>query len=326
MEKLSYLLHSGKNSRLKYYLKNYAAYIVPRSYYRSALERTLAEIDTRDDKDYIYSRVEYYNRLTPQTHDLPQSCPTLGEQRLSTRTYQKAYFFDSYEYTRWFDTSLRWSYLFGDVITVPELPSIVKSRPIADDLSNANSVVLNLDKNRHFTFLDDTLDFEKKLDLTIFRGHINNKQNRIDFVRKFIDNPRFDVGEMTGNPKFPYSWHKPKISLYDHLRYKFIMALEGRDVASNLKWIMSSNSLAVMPRPKYETWFMEGTLKPDYHYVEVREDYADVEEKMDYYIAHPDMARRITENANRYIEQFLDSHREDLISLAVLEKYFNTVG
>lgn len=59
-------------------------------------------------------------------------------------------------------------------------------------------------------------------------------------------------------------------TIREHLDYKFIMAIEGNDVASNLKWVMSSNSLAVMPRPTCETWFMEGTLIPDYHYIEVR--------------------------------------------------------
>ncbi len=112
------------------------------------------------------------------------------------------------------------------------------------------------------------------------------------------------------------------MSLWEHLDYKFIMALEGNDVASNLKWIMSSNSLAVMPRPTCETWFMEGTLLPNVHYVEVKEDFSDFEERINYYITHPDEAEQIIKNAHQYVEQFLDKEREDLISLAVLDKYF----
>ena len=41
---------------------------------------------------------------------------------------------------------------------------------------------------------------------------------------------------------------------------------------------MSSNSVAVMPKPKYESWFMEGKLIPDYHYVLIKDDYSDFEE------------------------------------------------
>ncbi len=94
------------------------------------------------------------------------------------------------------------------------------------------------------------------------------------------------------------------MTINEHLAYKFIMALEGNDVASNLKCIMSSNSIAVMPRPKYETWFMEGTLIPDYHYIEVKPDYSDVEEKINYYIANPDKAEAIIEHAHAYVEGF----------------------
>ncbi len=66
------------------------------------------------------------------------------------------------------------------------------------------------------------------------------------------------------------------MSLYDHLHYRYIMALEGNDVATNLKWIMSSNSIAVMPRPTCETWFMEGRLIPNYHYIEIADDFHDL--------------------------------------------------
>ena len=50
-------------------------------------------------------------------------------------------------------------------------------------------------------------------------------------------------------------------------------------MSSNLKWIMSSNSIAVMPRPEFETWFMEGRLIPGVHYIEINRDYSDLDEK-----------------------------------------------
>ena len=40
-----------------------------------------------------------------------------------------------------------------------------------------------------------------------------------------------------------------KVSIDYHLKHKFILCIEGNDVASNLKWVMSSNSVAVMPKP-----------------------------------------------------------------------------
>ena len=104
------------------------------------------------------------------------------------------------------------------------------------------------------------------------------------------------------------------------------MCVEGVDVATNLKWVMSSNSIAVMPRPEIESWFMENKLIPEKHYIEIKEDYSDLESKIKYYIKNPEKCKRIIKNANDYVEQFKNKRREDLISLLVLEKYFHFTG
>jgi hypothetical protein len=93
-------------------------------------------------------------------------------------------------------------------------------------------------------------------------------------------------------------------------------------VASNLKWAMSSNSLVFMTKPKYETWFMEGTLLPNYHYVLLEDDYSDLEEKINFYSKNSAEALKIIENAHDYIKQFKNTKREKIISLLVIKKYF----
>ena len=130
------------------------------------------------------------------------------------------------------------------------------------------------------------------------------------------------IGVVGRNEGYPEEWMTPKKTIREHLDYKFIMALEGNDVASNLKWVMSSNSIAVMTRPTCETWFMEGKLIPDYHYIEIKDDLSDLEEKLNYYIAHPAEAEQIVEHAHEYVSQFFDAGRERLISLLVMDKYF----
>ena len=310
-------ISGGKNVKLLYTLKNIFKYLIPDICYRIRLGKIFHQFRQAADKDYILSRVDYYNKLfIPES--LPESSPSLSQHKLGKSKLN--YFFDSYEYTRWFPKSLRWNYLFGDVINVPNIPSIVKSRPINGD--NYNSVILNLDKVRHFVFLDDYIPFEKKLNKIIFRGDIAHKPHRIRFMEMYINHPMCDLGEVNSQHNPQGEWHKKKISLLDHLDYKFILALEGNDVASNLKWVMSSNSIAVMPRPNYETWFMEGTLKPNFHYIEIKPDYSDLEERLDYYISHPEEAREIIGNAHDYVAQFQDKKRERMISLLVLRKYF----
>ena len=104
------------------------------------------------------------------------------------------------------------------------------------------------------------------------------------------------------------------------------MCIEGNDVASNLKWVMSSNSIAVMPKPKFESWLMEGKLIPNFHYILIKDDFSDLEERLKYYIKNDSKAYEIIKNANKYIRQFQNKKREDLISLLILEKYFHYSG
>ncbi|MDF5490817.1 glycosyl transferase family 90, partial [Vibrio parahaemolyticus] len=123
-------------------------------------------------------------------------------------------------------------------------------------------------------------------------------------------------------PQEGQPWEKGFMSIEEQLQYKFLLCIEGNDVATNLKWAMSSNSLVIMSKPKYETWFMEGKLEAGIHYVEVQDDYSDLPEKMDYYLANEQEALAIIENAHQWVEQFKDKRKERLISLMVADKYF----
>lgn len=67
-------------------------------------------------------------------------------------------------------------------------------------------------------------------------------------------------------------------------------------------------------------------MKGGEHFVEISDDYSDLEEKLEYFIAHPKDALEIIHNAHEYIAQFRDKKREDIISLLVLEKYFYYTG
>ena len=188
----------------------------------------------------------------------------------------------------------------------------------------ANSTLLNLEKIRHFTFINDPYNFDDKIPKLFYRGGIY-QSHRVKFFEKYFNHPLCDLGH-TGSKSVHKEWQKPKISIAEHLPYKFLLSLEGNDVASNLKWAMSSNSLVFSPKPKFETWFMEGTLIGGVHFVEIKPDYSDLEEKLRYFIANPKKAKEIIHNAHIYCQQFFDKRREDIISLLVLEKYFFYAG
>jgi hypothetical protein len=315
LKKLSW---KHKNNKVVYYANGYLRQLLPGSIIRSELEKKLSRV-TDFDADYLSKRVNYYNRLGDKA-ELPDSFADLSGFTLDRKN--KTYYFDSYEYTRYFDKKLKAAFEFGDVTWVPVQPSIVKSRPVGGD--NANSVLLNLDKIRHFTFVNDKKDFRKKKNLLVSRNHVT-QPHRIRFLEMYIDHPMCDIGKINKDGGHD-ELLKEILTFDEQLDNKFILCLEGNDVASNLKWVMSSQSLAVMPRPKYETWFMEGSLIPDYHYVLINEDYSNLEERMEYFITHADEAQAVINNAHDYIRQFRIRSSEDLISLLVLEKYFYRTG
>ena len=317
---LQYKLHSGKNSKAGYYLKAGFRDIMPDAWFRAALEHELQFCAQRYDSDYVQQRVDYYCPIDGPQPLGPQAS-AIGQLRLKDNS--STYYYDSREILQWFDHSLRWNYLFGDIRDNLPYPTVVKSRSLGPE--NRNNILLKLDKNRHFVFIKDHLSLEQKEDRAIFRGHIGSRENRALFCQRFKGSSRVDAADTLPSQVEGYkhtAQSQPMLSFYEHLRFRYIMALEGNDVASNLKWIMSSHSAAVMPRPTCETWFMEGRLEPGVHYVEVRPDFEDLEEKMDYYSAHLDELQTIVDNANRYVDQFRDLRRERYIGLLVMQKYF----
>lgn len=317
---LLYKLRSGKNPKFIYYGMNFLRLTIPKFLFRYRLEKTLKNIERRTDSDYIKKRVDYYNKLTAPV-ELPLEAPILSDHKIPKK--QKVYFFDTYQYTRWFSPTFKWGYCPGDIIFVPDYPSIVKSRPLGE---NTNSILMKMDKVRHFIFVNDSQPFESKKNMAIFRGKVKGKASRKKFMEMYFGHPMCDLGDVSKHTDDPVEWQTEKKTIREHLDYKFVLALEGNDVASNLKWVMSSNSIAVMPRPTCETWFMEGTLIPNYHYIEIKPDFSDLEERLNYYITHVDEALNIIANAHKYVDQFRDRKREELLSLLVLDKYFRMTG
>jgi hypothetical protein len=45
-----------------------------------------------------------------------------------------------------------------------------------------------------------------------------------------------------------HNFLKPTVPIKEMLLYKFLLSIEGNDVASDLKWKLSSNSLVIIPK------------------------------------------------------------------------------
>lgn len=304
--------------KANYYAKGFGALFLPASYWRQHSKKMINTFDQlpASAKERIIQRVNYYNKLT--TPFMPSdTAETAAEFSFSGKS--AAYCVDYKKLINSFPEGVKFDYLFGDITHVPNKPCFLKSRPIAADNTNQNSLLLKLNKIRHYYFVKDTGKFDNKIPKLVWRGK-NNQPDRFEFLQKFHDNPLCDIGDVLkksiGKP-----YHADFMSIPDQLNYKYILSMEGKDVATNLKWIMASNSLCFMRKPRYETWFMEGALIPNHHYVLLKDDYSDLEEKITYFNNNPEEAKTIISYANAYFRQFMDERTELLVQYLVMRKY-----
>jgi len=270
------------------------------------------------DPEYI-DKVNYYFKGSAE-FDLSYECEAISNFTTSGQPSLAA--FDLLNLLQYFDKKLRFDYYLKDYGGVRTQPTLVKCRPISS--SNELYVLLKLNTYRFFNFPRDNFVFSSKSSSAVFRGGCH-RQHRKDFIESTYKIPNTDIKDTSKESK-----HLPFYSSYtpinQQLRHKFIISIEGNDVASNLPWIMASNSVAFMTKPKFEGWFMQGRLIPNHHYVLLKDDYSDLEEKIDYYSSNTEEALEIINNAQNHVAQFFDKKRELMISLLVLEKYFRLSG
>jgi hypothetical protein len=312
-------------SRVLYYLGCGLRELVPGAFYRNRRRRLLEAAEPYDEE--VSSRLRYYVK---HQEPIPLADEAVALGRFKQRGHASVYYHDLKQYLRYYEPHLRFAFRFGDITDVAPFPEIVKSRPVSrvegngePGIDNANSLLFKLEKNRHFNFIKDPHRFAEKRKRVVFRC-VGAQPHRVRFLERYCDHPLCDVGQIgrSADPR----WRVPFLGIGDQIRNQFVLNIEGCDVATSLKWAMSSNSLCLMTRPKYETWFLEGTLEAGRHYVELREDYEDLEEKVEYYSRHVEEAEAIIEQAHAHVRRFQEPAREELLCLLVLDRYFRLTG
>ena len=211
---------------------------------------------------------------------------------------------------------------FGDgmphAVVTPGNPIFTKARLI----HGRCGTLLPLETPRHWLVSAKGISFQtyipwvrKRADI-YWRGGLQGADHatRRDFVHAL--SPRFNVRFMV--QRAPHeSWSHPWVTHANHserrvhkighavaMRYKYVLSLEGNDVATNLKWLMSQNSVILMPTPTKETWLMEGMLVPWVHYVPLDKP-SQVDERLAWLESHERECLQIVANANAWIRAVL---------------------
>ena len=201
-----------------------------------------------------------------------------------------------------------------------------------------NGVILRMEVSRHWGYIPDVkrneTDFDRKKNILVWRGATTGQEgngfetNRLLAVNKMIDDKSCDVGfSLVCQDQSPDKrLLKNSMSLKQQLKYKYLLSLEGNDVASGLKWQLYSNSVVFMREPRIVSWAMEDKLEPFVHYVPLLDDFSDFKEKIEWANNNQDKCKEISANATKFIEQFFDQEKERKIEKLVLEKYLSTMN
>lgn len=312
-------LHKGIY-KIGFYLRRCHILAHRRAFFGRGLRQAIdvfSKMSPGEQEDFL-RRIFYYCKqsrsFSPSENAI--SVQDLGD--LKSRTQRS----DLENVFRFFPDELMADFIIGDNTIVPTNPVICKSRPC--DVENDHAILLKINEIRHYYWRRDPVPFDKKKPIAVWRGACYQplRKRFVDSVqgRDFIDAQDSRPGVMgeSGNKGF--------LPVKDQMAYRYIISLEGNDVATNLKWIMRSNSLCLMPKPKYETWFMEGSLNPGQHYVEIKNDFSDIEEKIEYFERNPSEAKSIINAANRYTKKFYRHDRELALQLLVALRYFFLSG
>ena len=200
-----------------------------------------------------------------------------------------------------------------------------------------NGVILKLNINRHWLPINNVksmdIPFDSKKNILIWRGSTtglkNFNNNRLLAIKECHNSKNCDVGFTTycqGIKENDYPQYKKReMSINEILKHKYILSLEGNDVASGLKWQLYSNSIVFMKKPTCISWAMEDTLEPYVHYIPLKDDFSDVDKQIIWANNNQEKCKKIICNANKFIQQFLDEKKEAIIENLVLKKYLDTM-
>ena len=222
-------------------------------------------------------------------------------------------------------------------------PTFVKSRNM---LIKKISILLPLEDlyipNYYIHVLRDDIPFNKKIKSCVWRGNNSgyffdkptNRASRKDLILKYGKNDNYNIG--LSDAKYIYmekepidynvnDYIKPRLTIKEQLKYMFIISVEGNDFATNLSWILLSNSVPLMPIPYVETWKLEQKLIPYIHYVPLNNDFSDLDEKMNWCLNNLDKCEEIAYMSKLYVLQFFDKEKEDTIINEVINIYKKNV-
>ena len=228
--------------------------------------------------------------------------------------------------------------------------SFAKTRQITS-IRDRTVTVLPVNVGRHFKWvpraLNDPWAYQSKLPIALWRGVSTGECWDLDsafavhdagcarrnLVLKWSlsESPYVDVG-LTALVQTGLSiavslrpfLKKPK-RVQEMLKYKYLISVEGNDVATNLKWALASNSVVLMPPPTRESFILEGNLLPWVHYVPLKASLEDLAEKVLYCEQNITHCKDIATASTQYMRMFATRKNLFYLGARAFEAHFEKI-
>lgn len=217
--------------------------------------------------------------------------------------------------------------VFGDGVSSSRFPVFLKNRKISDN----RAIILNFNSGRHWRFyheglLNEDLKWCDKINDIVWRGINTGESHGLRYNLVSGYNKKYDIGfssVLNSGKDFDKckGFVKGRMEIKEQLKYKYIVSIEGNDVATSLKWILSSGSVPMMPKPTRESWLLESQLIPYVHYVPLNDNLDNLDEVYNWCLDNDAHCQQIAENGKRYMEMFFDEENEKDICRMIYKKY-----
>jgi|GEM_PF-3159494 len=209
---------------------------------------------------------------------------------------------------------------YGEHGDTGNIPLIGKARKIHDKfrvLYELRSLRFNVpcfkvDKNDR--------NWSAKKDDVSWRGATTGEEIREKFVKNYYSLYNIGFSDVKQKPHLA-AFIRHRMSIKEQLKYKFLVSLQGNDTASNIRWILHSNSVPIMPKPVWTSWMMEEKLLPNVHYLQLNDDLSNLEELLEWAREHDNECKEMAQNGRDFVAQFLDKNYDAYVKMLLLEEY-----
>lgn len=164
-------------------------------------------------------------------------------------------------------------------------------------------------------------EWEKKKDVAVFRGGSTGcggtpeTNQRLKLATMRSDDLDVGITQYTSHLKFnsPTDIETvkkvapvvPKLTWNQQSEYKYILHVDGNVVAYRLLKSMLTKSVILRVKSDYIHW-ADKYLKPDKHYIEVKSDLSDLQEKVDWCKKHDKKCKKIAERGYKFATKVLN--------------------